>query len=360
MLKKFFISLLFICCSVSAFADSYQDKLKLKYYNDGKLIDTMYVKRDSLYTGYHIKSEPSSNAKTLCELPTGTPLKVVAVGKYERLSVAGESCQDFWVEVLIPRYLWKSSEPEYGWTYGGELSITEPEFSVPENDEELFRYLTRFCYLQQFDEEPKEIRYDTDHQFYNQIAFLKNNKYVESYDKSSSVGVYMPLSKNAVSLMRVSYEWEGDYESDYGEDYEPPLPSVNCHIVKFYNITETGFEAEFNEINYGNKYHCYYVFCSSVENRINLTVPGLYCKDHTGLNKYILLEKIYRRNFILLEYGDEEYGKNIIQSVTLEEAVKELIKSGVDAKGTKYQQMYRDYWDPIIQKHQKAADGNLN
>ena len=38
------------------------------------------------------------------------------------------------------------------------------------------------------------------------------------------------------------------------------------------------------------------------------------------------------------------------------EFVEELIKSGVSAKGTEYEQQYHDYWNPIMEQHQKKAD----
>lgn len=36
--------------------------------------------------------------------------------------------------------------------------------------------------------------------------------------------------------------------------------------------------------------------------------------------------------------------------------IRELIQSGVSAKGTEYERQYHDYWNPIMQEHQKKAD----
>ncbi|MBP5451571.1 MAG: hypothetical protein J6Y16_04980 [Treponema sp.] len=40
----------------------------------------------------------------------------------------------------------------------------------------------------------------------------------------------------------------------------------------------------------------------------------------------------------------------------IEEYVMNCIKWGISAKGTKFEKMYHDYWDPIMAEHQKKAD----
>ncbi len=34
----------------------------------------------------------------------------------------------------------------------------------------------------------------------------------------------------------------------------------------------------------------------------------------------------------------------------------ELIEWGISAEGTKFEQMYHEYWNPIMAEHQKKAD----
>ena len=51
---------------------------------------------------------------------------------------------------------------------------------------------------------------------------------------------------------------------------------------------------------------------------------------------------------ILMKKKDVRLSKN--------EFVEELIKSGVSAKGTEYEQQYHDYWNPIMEQHQKKVD----
>ena len=41
---------------------------------------------------------------------------------------------------------------------------------------------------------------------------------------------------------------------------------------------------------------------------------------------------------------------------TIDQIVFEAIQWGVSAKGTRFEQMYHDYWDPIMAEHQKQAD----
>lgn len=40
----------------------------------------------------------------------------------------------------------------------------------------------------------------------------------------------------------------------------------------------------------------------------------------------------------------------------IDEYVKARIKWGISAKGTKFERLYRDYWDPIMKEHQEKAD----
>ena len=69
-------------------------------------------------------------------------------------------------------------------------------------------------------------------------------------------------------------------------------------------------------------------------------------------------EDFFRQKYVYNDYGrtlyayEYEYLKNWFES----ELLIELIKAGVSAEGSDYEQQYHDYWNPIMAEHQKKAD----
>ena len=53
-------------------------------------------------------------------------------------------------------------------------------------------------------------------------------------------------------------------------------------------------------------------------------------------------------------YCDFNEANNV--KLSKNEFIEELIKAGVSAKNTKYEKQYHDYWNPIMEQHQKKAD----
>ena len=117
---------------VSAFAD------KSRFYENGKVIDTMYVDSED---GLKVRDYPSLKSNRLCGLQHRLPVKVVAIGKEEAI----DGITAPWVEILLPRYEWKSDNPEYGWVFGGYLNkeIPAPTASrtAPTHSRAVFRSL---------------------------------------------------------------------------------------------------------------------------------------------------------------------------------------------------------------------------
>ncbi|MBR7079680.1 MAG: hypothetical protein IKI40_04070, partial [Treponema sp.] len=56
-----------------------------------------------------------------------------------------------------------------------------------------------------------------------------------------------------------------------------------------------------------------------------------------------------------LTYYDE-YSESWSPYDPIEKYVKMRIKWGISAKGTKFENLYREYWDPIMEEHQKKVD----
>ena len=130
MKKIFLILAAAVVLSSVAFAD------KSRFYEGGKVIDTMYVDSED---GLRARDLPSLKSARLCALPHRLPVKVVAVGREETI----DGITAPWVEILLPRYEWKGEEAEFGWVFGGYLSGEQPDFTKPpKTAKELQDYLS--------------------------------------------------------------------------------------------------------------------------------------------------------------------------------------------------------------------------
>ena len=74
-----------------AFAD------KSRFYENGSVIDTMYVDSPE---GLRVRDKPSLKSNRLCGLTHQLPVKVVAIGREETI----DGITAPWVEILIPQY----------------------------------------------------------------------------------------------------------------------------------------------------------------------------------------------------------------------------------------------------------------
>lgn len=109
MKKLILIFTLFFIAGVSlVFAD------KSRFYENGKVLDTMYVDSSE---GLRVRDKPSLKSNRLCRLPHRLPVKIVAIGKEDTI----DGITAPWVEILIPRYEWKGEKSEYGWVFGGYI-----------------------------------------------------------------------------------------------------------------------------------------------------------------------------------------------------------------------------------------------
>ena len=297
----------------STFAD------KSRFYENGKVIDTMYVDSKD---GLRVRDYPSLKSNKICSLTHRFPVKVVAVGKEETI----DGITAPWVEILIPCccYEWKSDEAEFGWVFGAYLSEKQPKFIAPENEEELKQYLG---YIELFD----EYEYDNKSGEYYKFIFFYNYEAMKGFwrgrNGSTSIGVggnWYAVSNNKILLwnkenddtqvLSCVFEDDGSFYYDNGE------------ITKY----------------------CYPSF------------PEWYVRarsDYGQIRRYYSWERLYQTsdngNFLVYCANLDHWSdKNCTQI----EIISELIRFGFSAKGTKYEQQYHDYWNPIMAEHQKKAD----
>ena len=315
MKRSLLIFLLLSFAIISVFAD------KSRFFDNGKVIDTMFINSED---GLRVRDKPSLNSKRLCALPYRFPVKVVAIGKEEKI----DNITAPWIEILIPRYEWKNEEPEYGWVFNWkELSEWE---------------------LEHFGSEMS-------------VGYSKNDYYEYFYDKTYFDGKYKTVDSNTIEFELLEHEWEPDYE----DPNYVSTPRIKKEKRKILEISENMYiYVSFDYKN--NEYSEEKIMCMGwtfQANRINMDSPSLYLNDHSGLNRYTKIDTLSYGKEVDELYGSEsklnhEYLNRALYShkVPFEKAVNDFIKSGVSAKGTKFEQQYHEYWNPIMEEHQKKAD----
>ena len=179
---------------VSTFAD------KTFFYENGKVIDTMYVDSED---GLRVRDYPSLKSSRLCALQHRFPVKVIAIGKEETI----DGITAPWVEILLPRYEWKGDEAEFGWVFGAYLS-KEPSiiFAVPKTKEQLDSFLrSRLISSSEFtfmgdnisvmiNENVIEFKKSANAQWGNYIKILSENKF--EYDCTATLINEDPYKEN--------------------------------------------------------------------------------------------------------------------------------------------------------------------
>ena len=277
----------------SIFAD------KSRFYEDGKVIDTMYVDSPE---GLRARRDPSLQAVKICVVPHRLPVKVLAIGKEEKI----DGITAPWVEIVLPHCEWIGDQPRYGWVFGGYLKKEQPKFNVPKNAMELWQYLTS---VEKFDE------YENNRNHYYIFSFRKDGRFWHGKDGSGigEGGDWKAVSKDTV-------KFNTSYVMEYEEDYSWEL--------KFVFENDGSFHYAARDV----ENYCYPSFEQDNPYIYSTTSKGNYITKYDNIESW------------------SPYNRPI------EECVMELIKWGISAKGTKFEQQYHAYWDPIMREHQKKAD----
>ena len=294
----------------SSFAD------KSRFYKDGKVIDTMYV--DSV-EGLRVREKPSIKSNRLCGLQHRLPVKVVAIGKEETI----DGITAPWVEILIPRYEWKDFEAEYGWVFGGYLSAKRATFSTRGwTDWNFKQYLAKCDWVENIQSYSPEI-YD----FYENGDFSIK---VEGRGLGAN-GTWMLDFKNRT--ITTKFAWQGAGDEDFKSNYE----------ISNYDIDENIYEFSFSA---NGKVFIPYCNWAVLNNESYFRESY---KDSSYFNEYI-------KSFMFVFYCsesifDSEYKKNASDLKDL------FIRYGVyDSLNEDYMESYHDYWNPIMEEHQKKVD----
>jgi len=295
MKKIFCILFLFSAIASSIFAD------KNRFYENGKVIDTMYVDSED---GLKVRDYPSLKSNRLCGLIHRLPVKVVAIGKEETI----DGITAPWVEILIPCYEWKSDKAEYGWAFGGYLSSKQPDFVPPKNAAELQQYLSSVEYWDEYENNK------TNYYVFN--FDLLNGRFWHGGEGSGigEGGNWKTLSKNKVYF-------HTSYVMEYEEDSSWEL------VFKFEKDGSFNYSSG-KSINY-----CYPRFSKKNWSLYSVTSKGNYITYYAGI---------------------KDWSPYNVRSI--EEIIMEAISWGISADGTSYEKNYHKYWNPIMAEHQKKAD----
>lgn len=297
--KKNILSFLILFCFFSsAFAE------KSRFYENKKVINTMYINSPE---GLKVREKQDLKSNRICSVCHRFPVKIVAIGK----EVTIDGITDPWIEILLPRYLWKSNNtPEYGWVFGGYLSKERPAFSIPETTSQTVDFL----------------------RFYNwqlgknsYVAFERDNYYKEGLWGTGfgQNGKWYMTDKSTINItMRVYGYGDDDSYLDINNNY-------NLEILDEYTIL------------FGDKK----LISSFCYRDMSFEESCIYSYDINGNNFIQALEKLY---------SDEPDCFEVKQNYT-KEYFKEAIISGIDASGTSYMNDYETYWAPIMKEHQKMA-----
>ena len=291
------ITMIFTLGTSLSFAD------KARFYENGKVIDTMYVDSPE---GLRVRDNPSLKSNRICGLTHRLPVKVVAIGKEETI----DGITAPWVEILIPRYEWKNDEAEFGWVFGGYLSEKRPKFIAPRNSQELKDYLCAFpCWS------------SSKGALFHYHFFPDGEFWCGAHEKGEiTTGTYSASGKKSV-YVSATFDGLGESINNSG--------SLNIEIIDEHSFVASG---SFNGYHDGATFSGYF--------------SPMYNEDFFR-QKYVYND--YGRTLYTYEY---EYLKNLFESKLL----IEQIKAGVSAEGSDYEKQYHDYWDPIMAEHQKKAD----
>ncbi|MCR5081050.1 MAG: SH3 domain-containing protein [Treponema sp.] len=312
----------------AAFAD------KSRFYENGKVIDTMYV--DSA-EGLRVRDKPSLKSNRLCVLPHRLPVKVVAIGK--EATIDGITAP--WVEILIPCYEWKNKNiQEFGWVFGGYLKKEQREFLTPKNKEELTQYLeSSFWHLSWF----------CGGSALSYYGYFENGKI---YAVETN-GLRTNYSFNEMKYLTTFRAVSGDkyYTSGYSF-YSPSNPYTKDEIEQylfvegiysFTNIDEESFS------NYGTEW-----------NREDLVWDFYPSKTFFGVIngevKFNPSEILYNKRIYAIIYGNNTMQRFQEVGELTADFAKKCIEIGISAVDTAYYNTYRSYWNPIMEEHQQKAD----
>lgn len=306
-MKKIIITALLLVTALSFVAAE-----RSRFFENGKVIDSMYVDSPE---GLRIRTSPTLSASKICSIPYMIQVKVVAVGREATI----DGITDPWIEILIPRYLWSGSEPEYGWVFGGYLTTERDQSQLP---------------------------LDLAVQVYNwpYFDFTYEGFGTHTFRISWSDPGYFFYYAGTWSISGNDVVFSGELDSEgssywYYESYMLKDPGFTFAVAKFSRsrYENPGKKDGFNDIDY--------LFPDYWKNgEIDLDKICIYYNQFSDCGDE--RDTYFNPLFVASERG---YDKD-------DPVIHDLIVAGVDPRLSRFDKEYRAYWDPIMKEHQKRAD----
>lgn len=281
----------------STFAD------KSQFYENGKVIDNMYVNSKE---GLRVRDKPGlTGTNKIASLPHGVMVKIVSIGQEDSI----DDLYAPWVEILIPSYLWKSDKPEYGWIYGGYLTKEQPTGTFRRlYGKELENYL-----LSVESWAPDGL---------TQMKFYSNHTFWYASDKHYG----MPALEG-------KWEVKGNSIILYHSD------KPDNDYLQVVNVEKGYFEVSGASYVDNGKYYANFYEAAEKNTALIDTETFHYLKNYDFAGSSFYLD--YSKSGIV--------EKLIIRGIRPYEQLE-------NAYVIQYMEKYRAYWDPIMTEHQKKAD----
>ncbi|MDD5929046.1 MAG: SH3 domain-containing protein [Spirochaetales bacterium] len=290
-MKRIFVFLLILSVAFQLSAES------KKYYNNKKLINTMYV--NSL-EGLKVRDTPNLSGKRICGLVNALPVKIIEIGNETEI----DGIKDNWVKILIPAYEWESENPEYGWVFGGYLSENKIKYNLNSPIDIKNLLMSKGWIDEKYSALLKTFSIDGTFEFSKLAA------------GGGDTGNFSVKDINTLVI-------KGNFYDEYGKSTE----YTNTLSLKVINE---------NRIQINGDYYVPYIDALSypLETGNHQIIDFIY-GDYEGKSIY---EFIFLKNPYSHVYTEKEK----------KEVADKLIKYGVDASGTEYEKSYDVYWSSII------------
>ncbi len=298
-----------------------------RFFENGKVLDTVFINSKE---GLNVRVAPDLSADRKCILPNRFPVKIVSVGKQETI----DGIFDSWVEIVVPKFECKSEDPEYGWVFGGFLSKKKTKVITPTTEKELFANLKSCIWSP-----TSEGGYILDFSFDERKPY---NLFLGNPSGNQHFGNYKYISANEIEV--TFPDWEEQTILNSGT-YEV------CLSESYLSLMEKSTEKRFQYWQKNTKGVNSFVYF--------LNKPALYAHDYYDEDDeegYPVLGKNFLQSIDCFEDPENTWIKCYDSAEELRYCIDIAIKYGVSAELTDYQQMYRDYWDPIMTIHQERAN----
>lgn len=311
----FVIFSLIVCQNIFA---GQREFLKSRYCVDDKMIDCLYI---DAVEGLRIRDKPTLQANKIGLIDHQLKVKPVSIGP--RAVIDG--IDDYWVEILVPRYLWKSDNPEYGWVFGGYLKETRPDFVCEGwTKKDLENYLTTYLSWSFYDKYSEYIGF---------MHFYSDGTFTEIHPRPGDPG-YRDDSWSDEK------QWKGTWKAIDGRTFEVSAKESRTGDTYTKRVYLDNIYREAWISGDGGNSNATLYDSGNVEGWINYEIKTI--RDGSILrSKGIYLYDCWNSEVTLWHkyYNDEDYKPS-------DKLIMDFVKAGINVSYDEYD----EYWTKIIEE----------